>query len=173
MERRTIFSGWLLPAMLVLPQFALTVVFFLWPAAQAIWSSMTRADPFGIRTQFVGLENFSDLFADPLYLDTIGRSVLFCAAVAALSMGVALLLATAADREIRFRGLYRVLLIWPYAIAPAVAAILWILLLHPQIGLIGRWLNGIGVPHSFGATDRGADLKRRGLAVFAGFFQLL
>jgi len=149
MERRTIFSGWLLPVVLVLPQFALTVVFFLWPAGQAIWSSMTRADPFGIRTQFVGLENFSDLFADPLYLDTIGRSVLFCAAVAALSMGTALLLATAADREIRFRGLYRVLLIWPYAIAPAVAAVLWILLLHPQIGLVGRWLNGIGVPWDY------------------------
>jgi sn-glycerol 3-phosphate transport system permease protein len=149
MERRTIFPGWLLPVALVLPQLALTVVFFLWPAGQAIWSSTTRADPFGIHTQFVGLENFSDLFADPLYVDTIGRSILFCACVAALAMSSAMLLAVAADREIRCRGLYRILLIWPYAIAPAVAAVLWILLLHPQIGLVGRWLNRIGVPWDY------------------------
>jgi sn-glycerol 3-phosphate transport system permease protein len=145
MERRTIFPGWLLPVALVLPQLALTVVFFLWPAGQAIWSSATRTDPFGIHTRFVGVENFADLFIDPLYIDTIWRSVLFCVCVAALAMGSAMVFAVAADREIRFRGLYRILLIWPYAIAPAMAAVLWILLLHPQIGLIGRWLNRIGV----------------------------
>jgi len=145
MERRTIFSGWLLPALLVLPQLALTIVFFLWPAGQAIWSSTTRTDPFGINTEFVGLENLTDLFDDPLYLDTIVRSVVFCGCVAALAMTSAMVLAVAADREIRFRGLYRILLIWPYAIAPAVAAVLWILLLHPQIGLVGRWLNEIGI----------------------------
>ncbi len=149
MERRTIFPGWKLPAALVLPQLTLTLVFFLWPAGQAIWSSLTQADPFGISTRFVGLDNFSDLFADPLYLELIGRSVFFCAAVAALSLGIAMVLAVAADRDISFRGTYRVLLIWPYAIAPAMAAVLWILLLHPQIGLIGRWLNFIGVPWDY------------------------
>ena len=145
MERRTIFPGIALPVLLVLPQLLLTAVFFLWPAGEAIWVSMRRADPFGIRTQFVGLENFSDLFSDPLYVDSIGRTALFCAAVTALSMSVAMLLAVAADRELRARNLYRVLLIWPYAVAPAVAAVLWILLLHPQIGLIGRWLNRLGL----------------------------
>ena len=131
--------------LLVLPQLALTLVFFYLPAAQAIWSSFTRADPFGVRTQFVGLENFTDLFADPLYLDTIGRSVVFCFCVAGLSMGLALVLALCADREIRGRGFYRVILILPYAIAPAIAAVLWVLLLHPQIGLIGRRLNLMGI----------------------------
>jgi sn-glycerol 3-phosphate transport system permease protein len=145
MERRTIFSGWLLPVALVLPQLALTVVFFLWPAGQAIWSSATRADPFGIRTEFVGLDNLTDLFADPLYVDTVIRSVVFCVCVTVLAVSAAMALAVTADREIRFRGFYRIMLIWPYAIAPAVAAVLWILLLHPQIGLIGRWLNGIGI----------------------------
>ena len=145
MERRTIFPGIALPVLLVLPQLLLTAVFFLWPAGEAIWVSMRRADPFGIRTQFVGLENFSDLFSDPLYVDSIGRTALFCAAVTALSMSVAMLLAVAADRELRARNLYRILLIWPYAVAPAVAAVLWILLLHPQIGLIGRWLNRLGL----------------------------
>jgi len=145
LERRTIFPGWRLPVLLVLPQLLLTVVFFLWPAGQAIWLSMTRTDPFGINTQFIGLENFSDLFADPLYIDSIGRTAVFCAAVAALSMGIALVLAICADRELRGRGLYRILLIWPYAIAPAVAAVLWLLLMHPQIGLAGRWLNRMGI----------------------------
>lgn len=145
MERRTIFPGWGLPVLLVLPQLALTFVFFLWPAGQAIWSSMTRADPFGLRTTFVGLENFVDLFTDPLYLDSVGRTVVFCAAVSAISLLVALSLATAADREIRGRNLYRFMLIWPYAVAPAIAAVLWILLLHPQIGLLGHWLNHIGI----------------------------
>jgi sn-glycerol 3-phosphate transport system permease protein len=135
----------LLPILLVLPQLLLTVVFFLWPAGEAIWSSTRRADPFGIRTQFVGFENFSDLFSDPLYIDSIVRTAIFCAAVTALSMGMALVLAVAADRELRARSLYRILLIWPYAVAPAVAAVLWILLLHPQIGLVGRWLNRLGI----------------------------
>src|ERR1700676_32125 len=149
MERRTIFPGTLLPAMLVLPQLALTLVFFYLPAGQAIWSSFTRSDPFGLRAQFVGIDNFIDLFTDPLYVDSIGRTALFCACVAILSIGLALLLAIFADREITGRGLYRVMLIWPYAIAPAVAAVLWILLLQPQIGPIGRWLNQHGVPWDY------------------------
>ncbi|MDR3529271.1 MAG: ABC transporter permease subunit [Rhodopila sp.] len=153
MDRRTIFRGWLLPVVLVLPQLAVTLVFFWWPAGQAIWSSAIRADPFGINTEFVGLENFRDLFADPLYMDSIVRTVFFCAAVAALSIGVAMLLAVAADREIRFRSAYRVLLIWPYAVAPTVAAVLWILLLHPQIGVVGRWLNRIGFDWDYKLND--------------------
>jgi sn-glycerol 3-phosphate transport system permease protein len=144
-ERRTIFPGLALPILLVLPQLLLTAIFFLWPAGEAIWASMRRADPFGIRTQFVGLENFSELFSDPLYIDSIGRTAFFCAAVTTLSMSAAMLLAVAADRELRARNLLRILLIWPYAVAPAVAAVLWILLLHPQIGLIGRWLNHLGL----------------------------
>ena len=121
--------------LLVAPQLALTLFFFVWPAVQAVLSSTQTLDPFGQSAQFVGLDNFADLFADELYRDTILRTVVFCAAVAALSMGIALLLAVFADRELRGRGIYRTLLIWPYAVAPAVAAILWILLLHPQIGL--------------------------------------
>jgi len=145
MERRTIFRGWLLPVAFVLPQLLLTFFFFLWPAGQAIYASMTRQDAFGIRTQFVGAENFTDLFSDPLYLDSIRRTVVFSASVAVLSMAVALLLAVFADREIRGRGLYRTLLIWPYAIAPAIAAVLWVLLLHPQIGWIGHGLRALGI----------------------------
>ena len=145
MERRTLFPGVAFPMLLVLPQFALTLVFFYLPAVQAVWSSFTRADPFGLRSQFVGLENFFDLLTDPLYIDSIGRTAVFCVSVAALSMSLALILALVADREIRGRGVYRILLIWPYAVAPAVAAVLWVLLLHPQIGLLGRRLNLMGL----------------------------
>ena len=86
MERRTIFPGRVLPILLVAPQLLLTAIFFLLPAGQAIWSSMTRSDAFGLRTVFIRLENFSDLFSDPLYVDSIGRTVLFCACVAAIAM---------------------------------------------------------------------------------------
>lgn len=145
MERRALFPGRVLPALLVLPQLLLTFVFFLWPAGQAIWSSMMREDAFGTSTQFVGLENFADLFADPLYTATIQRTLVFCVCVAIISMGLALMLAVFADKEIRGRAFYRTMLIWPYAVAPAMAAVLWVLMLHPQIGLIGAWLNRHGV----------------------------
>ena len=152
-ERRTVFPGVALPAALLAPQLLLTAVFFLWPAGQALWSSTQRQDAFGLRSVFVGAENFTDLFTDPLYLDSAVRTAGFCAAVAALAMAVALGLAVFADREIRGRGLYRTLLIWPYAIAPAVAAVLWILVLHPQIGLAGRWLNRHGIVWDYKLRD--------------------
>ncbi len=145
MEKRVRFRSSWLPWVLVAPQLAIVLVFFFWPAGQAIWFSFLRQDAFGIRTQFVGLENFADLFADPLYLTVVWNTVVFSASVAALSLAVALLLAVLADRRIRGAGAYRTLLIWPYAIAPAVAAVLWIFLFHPSIGLFGRMLNGMGV----------------------------
>jgi len=145
MERRTIFGQKLLPLLLVAPQFLLTLIFFLWPAGQAVWSSFTRQDPFGLHTQFAGLDNFVELFDDPLYRDSIGRTVMFMIAVSVLSMSVALLLAVFADRGIRGRLTYRTVLIWPYAIAPAMAAVLWILLLQPRVGILGVWLNRYGV----------------------------
>ncbi len=153
MDRRTIFPGRALPIALVMPQLLLTAVFFLWPAGQAIWFSTQRQDAFGIRSVFVGAENFTDLFADPLYRDTIGRTAVFCVGVTALAMGVALLLAVFADRGIRGQGVYRTMLIWPYAIAPAVAAVLWVLVLHPQIGLLGRWLNRHGIAWDYKLRD--------------------
>ena len=145
MERRTLFPGRVLPALLILPQLALTAVFFLWPAAQAIWLSTRREDAFGTTTAFVGLENFADLFADPLYLASMERTALFCVAVTVLAMGVALVLAVFADGEIRGRAFYRTMLVWPYAVAPGMEAVLWVLMFHPQIGLVGAWLNRIGI----------------------------
>lgn len=158
MDRRTIFEHRWLPVLLIAPQLLLTVFFFLWPAGQAVLSSLQREDPFGLSVQFAGLDNFVALFEDGLYRDTIRRTVVFCAGTAVISMGLALLLAVFADREVRGRGAYRILLIWPYAVAPAIAAVLWILLLHPQVGLVGGWLNRNGL---------GWDYKLNGIQAMA------
>jgi sn-glycerol 3-phosphate transport system permease protein len=145
MQRRVIFKDKALPYALLAPQLAITVIFFFLPAGQAIWFSVLRQDAFGIRTTFVGLENFADLFADPLYRATVWTTMVFSFWVAFLAMSVALLLAVMADRQIKGAQVYRTLLIWPYAIAPAVAGMLWLFLFHPSIGLFGRLLNGLGV----------------------------
>jgi sn-glycerol 3-phosphate transport system permease protein len=145
MERRTVFGGWLLPILLVLPQLTLTGFFFYWPAAQAVWSSMTTQDAFGAGEVFVGLDNFSELLADPLYVASVVRTVVFCVTVSALAMGLALALAVFADREIRGKGAYRTLLIWPYAIAPALSSVLFLFILDPRVGMLGRPLNRMGI----------------------------
>ena len=149
MDRRTLFNGWLLPVALLLPQLLVTIFFFYWPAGEAIWASMTTTDPFGQGYVFVGFANFIDLFTDPLYLATIIRTIFFCIAVSVLAMSVALALAIFADREIRGRAIYRTLLIWPYAVAPAVSAVLWLFIFNPQVGLLGRWLNAHDMPWDY------------------------
>ena len=145
MDRRTIFNGRLLPVALLLPQLLLTFFFFYWPAGQAVWSSLTTQDAFGQGWVFVGVDNFVDLFTDPLYVASIVRTVFFCLAVSVAAMGVALVLAVFADRSIAGRGIYRTLLIWPYAIAPAMSAVLFLFVLNPRVGLLGRWLNDHGI----------------------------
>jgi sn-glycerol 3-phosphate transport system permease protein len=158
MDRRTIFNGRLLPAVLLLPQLLLTVFFFYWPAGQAVWSSLITQDAFGQGWVFVGLANFVDLFTDPLYLDAIFRTLLFCLAVSVLAMGIALGLAVFADRPIAGRGLYRTLLIWPYAIAPAMSAVLFLFVLNPRVGLLGRWLNHHGIAWDYSLNGAQAML---------------
>jgi sn-glycerol 3-phosphate transport system permease protein len=145
MERRTVFGGRLLPYLLLAPQLLLTFFFFYWPAGDAVWSSLTSEDAFAQGSVFVGLDNFHDLLTDPLYLQSALRTVFFCAAVSVLSLAVALLLAVFADRVVAGRTVYRTLLIWPYAIAPAMSAVLFVFVLNPRIGLLGRWLNQHGI----------------------------
>ena len=145
MERRTVFGGWLLPMLLVLPQLLLTGFFFYWPAGQAVWSSLTTQDAFGDGVAFVGLDNFAELAADPLYRDSVVRTIVFCLLVTAMAMGLALTLAVFADREIRGKNTYRTLLIWPYAVAPAMSAVLFLFILDPRVGLVGRRLNQMGI----------------------------
>src|SRR5262245_7119823 len=145
MIKRPAFDNQLLPYGLLAPQIAVTLLFFFWPAATAVYQSFLLHDPFGLRQRFVGLENFRAVVTDPSYLQAVGRTVLFSASVTALSMTTALLLALMADRRIRGAATYKTLLIWPYAVAPAVAAVLWLFIFHPSIGLLGQGLRRMGL----------------------------
>ncbi|ACL56267.1 sn-glycerol-3-phosphate ABC transporter permease UgpA [Methylobacterium nodulans] len=142
---RVTFRGWLLPLLLLAPQLATVAVFFYWPAAQAVGQSFLAQDAFGLSTEFVGFENYRGLFADPAYYQALGVTAVFSAAVAGLSLGLALLLAAMADREVRGAGLYRTLLIWPYAVAPAVAGVLFGFLFQPSLGIVARGLRDLGI----------------------------
>ncbi|CAO3412966.1 Glycerol-3-phosphate ABC transporter, permease protein UgpA (TC 3.A.1.1.3) [Azospirillum doebereinerae] len=139
-----IFDNKLLPYLLLAPQVAVTLVFFIWPAAQAIWQSVHIQDAFGLRSEFVWFENFQVVLSDPNYLGTVKTTAIFSVAVTALSLGVALLLAVLADSKIKGARAYKTLLIWPYALAPAVAAVLWMFIFNPEIGSLGRLLNRLG-----------------------------
>jgi sn-glycerol 3-phosphate transport system permease protein len=149
LRKKVIFKGVALPYLLLLPQLAITAVFFFWPAGQAIYSSFLREDAFGLSRNFVGLENFAEVLEDPNYLGAAYNTVIFSSAVAFSALAVALFLAVQADKAIRGANLYKTLLIWPYAVAPAIAAVLWLFMFHPQIGLFGRLLNGIGIPWDY------------------------
>ncbi|HYH23257.1 MAG TPA: sn-glycerol-3-phosphate ABC transporter permease UgpA [Azospirillum sp.] len=153
MQRRVVFGNRLLPYLLLAPQVAVTLIFFHWPAAQAIEQSMLLQDAFGLRSQFVWFENFEAVLADPNYLHTVRVTVVFSLAVTVLSMVLALLFAVLADAGIRGRNVYKTLLIWPYALAPAVAAVLWMFIVHPDIGVLGRALNDLGVAWDYRLND--------------------
>jgi len=144
MEKRVTFSHRTLPYLLVLPQLAITAVFFLWPASQAIYQSLLIQNPFGLSSQLVWFENFVELFQDPLYLGSFKTTAFFSACVAGLSMALALWLAVMADRVVRGATAYKTLLLWPYAVAPAVAGVLWLFMFNPSIGLVSFYLKQLG-----------------------------
>lgn len=145
MQRRVIFNNRLLPYLLLLPQLFITAVFFFWPASQSIYQALFRQDPFGLRTTFVFLQNFVDVLRDPLYIEAVRVTAVFSVSVTVFVMTLALLFALMADRQIRGAQTYKTLLLWPYALAPAVAAVLWVFIFHPSIGLLGKALNGWGI----------------------------
>lgn len=144
-ERRVVFHNRLLPYLLVIPQLVVTVVFFLWPALQAMEQSFYLEDAFGFSRQFVRLENYAELFRDPRYLESFSTTLIFSVAVTALAMGIALVLALAANRVLRGALSYRAALIWPYAVAPALSGALWYFLLNPSVGIYARWLELAGI----------------------------
>jgi sn-glycerol 3-phosphate transport system permease protein len=153
-KRTTFPSAWL-PYALVAPQIAITLVFFIWPAAQALIQSVQREDAFGFRTTFVGLENFRDLFGDPFYLNSMEVTLVFSLAVTLLSMGVALLFAVMVNGMLRSRSAYTTLLVWPYAVAPAIAGVLWWFIFNPTIGILPYLLRALDYSwnHRTSSTD--------------------
>ena len=141
MEKRSAFNHRFLPYALLVPQLAITVVFFYWPAIQAVWQSFLLQDAFGLSTAFIWLDNYRDLFSQPDYYQTIVTTLVFSGGVAVLSLSLALLLAVQADKQLSGAGVYRTLLIWPYAVAPAVAGVLWAFMFQPSLGVIARILR--------------------------------
>ncbi|MCA3226230.1 MAG: sn-glycerol-3-phosphate ABC transporter permease UgpA [Burkholderiales bacterium] len=145
MDRKVYFNNKALPYILLAPQLAVTAVFFFWPAGQALFMSVLQQDPFGARVVFVGLENFAALIAEPDYLAAMWRTAWFSLAVTLLAMVPALLLAVMADRVARWATFYKTTLIVPYAIAPAVAGVLWLFMFNPAIGSVAWVMKSLGV----------------------------
>ena len=144
MEKRVVFKHKFLPYLLVAPQIAITLVFFIWPASQAVYQSVLQEDPFGLSSTFIGLANFVDIFTDEIYLHSIYVTAVFSLSVAVIAMSVSLLLAAMADRVIKGATAYKTLIIWPYAVAPAVAGVLWYFLFNPTVGIIALYMKVLG-----------------------------
>lgn len=144
MEKRVVFDNRWLPYLLVAPQLLVTFVFFFWPAAQAIYQSAYIPDPFGLKTQFVGFGNFEYLFGNRFYRESFFTTAIFSVLVTISSMSFALWLAVLADRLIKGSGAYRTLLIWPYAVAPAIAGVLWLFMFNPFTGIVAWTLFQMG-----------------------------
>lgn len=143
--QKVTFPHQLLPYVLLAPQVLLTLVFFIWPAGQAVYQSFLREDPFGLQSTFVGLANYSQVLSDPNYLHSVRVTMVFNLLTATIAMGLALLLALAAERVVRGKRIYRTLLIWPYAVAPAVAGMLWLFMFNPAMGSLAYLLRSCGV----------------------------
>lgn len=144
-EKRVVFRSSWLPWVLLAPQVTVILVFFFWPAAQALLQSFQQSDAFGISTEWVGLQNFGNLLEDDTYLASFKTTALFSVLVAGLGIGISLVLAVFADRVVKATLIYRTLLIWPYAVAPAVAGVLWLFMLAPSIGVVSYALRGLGI----------------------------
>ena len=155
MEKRVRFNSRWLPWLLIAPQMAVVLVFFFWPAAQALYQSLLTLDAFGMSTEFVGMENFERLFADATYLDSFQTTAIFSLLVAVVGLGVALLLALMADHVMRGAAIYKTLLIWPYAVAAVVAGVLWIFMFNSPMGVVAFALRAMGLKwnHLLSAGD--------------------
>jgi sn-glycerol 3-phosphate transport system permease protein len=141
MIKRAYFRSKYLPYILILPQILITLTFFYWPALQGLVHALFRSDPFGQNSKFIWFENFAALFRDPLYLKSVGITFLFSICTAVLAISCGLFLATMANRALKGKSAIRTMLIWPYAVAPAISGILWLFLLHPSFGIVAIFIK--------------------------------
>ncbi len=145
MDKRVVFRSAWLPWVLIAPQVVVIAVFFFWPAAQALLQSVQQSNAFGTSVEFVGLENFRNLWNDPTYLASFFTTAVFSTLVAVLGISISLMLAVFADRIVKGALVYKTLLIWPYAVAPAVAGVLWLFMFAPSVGVVSFWLRSMGI----------------------------
>jgi sn-glycerol 3-phosphate transport system permease protein len=156
MEKRARFKSAWLPYALVAPQLIVSVLFFFWPAVQALYQSLLLQDAFGSSVQFVWFENFETLWNDPNYLESFKTTALFSVSVAVFGLVISLILAVFADRVVRGTAIYRTFLIWPYAVAPVVVGVLWMFLLSPSLGIISHALRPLGIEWNHALNGRHA-----------------
>jgi sn-glycerol 3-phosphate transport system permease protein len=156
MEKKVVFKNKILPYFLVAPQIIITLVFFIWPAFMALYQSVLQEDAFGLKSVFVGLENFKYIFSDPIYLNSIKVTMTFSLSVAVIAMSIALFLAVMADRAVRGATTYKTFIIWPYAVAPVASAVIWYFLFNPSVGMISFFLKAIGIDWNFTLNGRQA-----------------
>ena len=149
MEKSVVFQNRWLPYLLVAPQLAITLIFFFLPAGQAIYQSVLMQDPFGLSTEFVGLQNFETLLSDPNYVSSFKITMVFSALVAFLGLAISLLLAVCADRVLRGASAYKTFLIVPYAVAPAVAGVLWMFIFNPTLGVLSYVMRMFGIDWTY------------------------
>lgn len=149
MEKRVVFQNRWLPYLLVAPQLAITLIFFFLPAGQAIYQSVLMQDPFGLSTEFVGLQNFETLLSDPNYVSSFKITMVFSVLVAFLGLAISLLLAVCADRVLRGASAYKTFLIVPYAVAPAVAGVLWMFIFNPTLGVLSYVMRMFGIDWNY------------------------
>lgn len=154
--KRTVFGNRWLPYLLLAPQLAITIIFFLWPAGQAVYQSFLREDAFGLKTTFVGLSNYTRLFDNAEYLNSLKVTLIFSVSTATLAMVLSLLLALAVDRMVRSSHFYTTLLVWPYAVAPAIAGVLWWFIFNPTIGIMPYMLKAVGYDWNAALVKRDA-----------------
>lgn len=152
-KQRVVFNNKILPYLLLAPQLAITVVFFFWPASQALMQSVLQEDPFGLSSTFVWFENFEAILTDELYRDSVGTTALFSVLVTVASMSIALLLAVLANRVLRAGRWYKTLIIWPYAVATMVAGVLWYFLFNPTAGIISHVLKSLNYDWNHGLYE--------------------
>lgn len=143
--RQAAFNNRFLPLLFVAPQILVTLVFFIWPASQAVYQSFLQEDVFGFNTSFVWFNNFTELFEDEFYLHSFYTTILFCSLVTFLSLSVSLFFATLVDKLIKAQAVFKTFFIVPYAVAPAVAGILWMYLFNPSIGFVAQILKSLGI----------------------------
>ncbi len=144
MQKRVTFRNLWLPYLLLAPQVIITLIFFIWPASQALFQSLLVEDPFGLRSEFVWFQNFGELFSDPHYLDSMLITAVFSVSTTFIPLSSGLLFAVLADRVLKGATIYKGALLWPYAVAPAVAGVLWLFLFSPANGIVALTLRAMG-----------------------------
>jgi len=144
-RKKVVFQGRVLPWLLLAPQLAILALFFFWPAGEGIVQAFFLSDPFLAVMTYVGLDNFAEILSSPEYWDSVWTTLVFSAATTAVAMALALALAIAADRVLRGSMLLRSLVIWPYAVAPAIAGMLWLFLFHPGFGVLALAMEEMGI----------------------------